>query len=121
MLLPPYIDCSAIAWFTESSVTAGVEYTLTCNTLSWGTDCTVSMYFIFRGDELKSNRSTLTFAPFKLSDINYYTCIATVNGFNFTSNPTLIQNVVQSKLPLIHAVGIQMYIHHVIGIAPILY
>ena len=70
---------------------AGEMYILTCNSVSWGTDCTVSTYFIFRGHKLISNGSVLTFAPFKVSDINHYSCIATVNGFNFTSNPTLIQ------------------------------
>ena len=70
--------------------TLGSNYTLICDTTKWGTECSVSAYYIYRENQLKSTSNTLTFTPLKLSDVGFYVCTATINGRNFTSNPTFI-------------------------------
>ena len=97
------LDCSAVVLITGSPLAArvGQNYDLTCNTFQWETGCTEDVYYLFRGDEFISNNKTLTFnASFNtVSDFpkHYYSCTVTLNGFNFTSNPTRIPAYVQCE------------------------
>ena len=97
-------ECSAVVWIAwkpplgrDSTATLGRHYSLTCDTIHWGTECNVDAYYIYRENQLKSTNNTLTFTPLKLSDVGFYVCTATVNRYNFTSDPTFIYLSTKSK------------------------
>ena len=83
----------------EPTAIIGQNYTLTCDVIQWGSECNIEAYFIYHKNKLKSTSNTLTFTPFNLSDANgsNYVCIATVNGFNFTSNPTYLPSILAAQ------------------------
>ena len=92
-------ECSAIVRIAGTSPTAtiGRNYTLTCDSILWGTGCSVSAYYIYHENILKSTNSTILFRPLKLPDVGLYICTITTGGFNFTSKPTFFPLFVQRK------------------------
>ena len=77
--------------------TVGGYFALACDVFQWNRGCIVEGYYIYQENQLKSTSKTLTLTPLKLSDVGFYVCTTTVNGYNFTSNPAFISPSVQCK------------------------
>ena len=101
------VECTAVAWVTDSEMQTraivGRDYALTCNTQLWGRDCAIDAYnFIIHHEDQqlltqKSTNSTVRFKPLRPSDVGYYTCTVSTNGFSFMSQPAFKPMRFQSK------------------------
>jgi hypothetical protein len=86
----------------SSRIVIGQNYSITCNISEsqlLDNSCVEEEFYIFNGSGLISRNKHTLLETDSVSNIlnNFYSCIVTLNGSNFTSNPVRIQNVIECE------------------------
>ena len=93
--------CNAVIYVSGSSrISIGQNYSVTCNTFQLESSCVENEFYIFNGSRLISgNKHTLLSGIDSVSSFlnTFYSCVVTLNGSNFTSNPARIPNLIERE------------------------
>ena len=95
------LGCNAVVYVTGNSrIRIGQGYSITCDTFQLSeSNCVEEDFYIFKGSRLISRSKSTLLRTVSVSDVlnKFYSCIVTLNGSNFTSNPVHIPNLIECE------------------------
>lgn len=99
------LGCNAVVYVTGNSrIGIGQSYSITCDTSQLSESrCVEDEFYIFNGSRLLLRNKTTLLRTDSVSNVlnnylnKFYSCIVTLNGSNFTSNPVHIPNLIECE------------------------
>ena len=100
-----YTGCNAVVYVTGNSrIVVGQSYSITCNTSQASeSSCIEDEFYVFNGNRLISRNKHTTLRTDSISSIlnnylnRFYSCIVTLSGSNFTSNPARLSFLIECE------------------------
>ena len=87
----------------NSRIDIGQSFSITCNISQLlESSCVEDEFYIFNGSRLISRNKTSTIGTDSVSGVlnKFYSCIVTLNGSNFTSNPARITTLIECEIEI---------------------
>ena len=84
----------------NSRIGIGQSFSITCNTSQLSeSSCVEDEFYIFSESRLISRNKTSTFRADSVSGVlnKFYSCVVTLSGSNFTSNPARITTLIDCE------------------------